>query len=76
MPNPTPDERRASDPVQANVPKPGSDEARSEGCFCARMDNNYGRGRWDDGEKYGWYVTEGCPVHAPFAPADAGGGAR
>jgi hypothetical protein len=58
------------------VPKPGSDEARAEGCFCARMDNCYGRGWGGDGERYGWCVTEGCPVHAPVVPADAGGGGR
>lgn len=45
--------------------KPGSDEARKLGCSCAVMDNAYGKGRWGDGDKYGWFVTVGCVVHSP-----------
>lgn len=44
-------------------PKPGTEDARQAGCICATMDNHYGKGRYGDGEKYGWYIREGCPVH-------------
>ncbi len=44
---------------------PGSKPALEAGCTCACMDNHYGAGRGGDGKKYGWYITEGCPVHAP-----------
>lgn len=43
-------------------PNPGSDEALIEGCRCAVMDNNHGkRAPWPPD---GWWITEGCPVHA------------
>lgn len=48
-------------------PNPGSDEAIAAGCICAVMDNNHGRfAPWPPN---GWYVTEGCPVHAAEIPA-------
>lgn len=45
-------------------PNPGSDEARRLGCICAVLDNSHGRG---DGP---FWITEGCPVHAPHKPDD------
>lgn len=48
-----------------NDPKPGTREAWKAGCVCPLMDNAYGKGYFGDGEKYGWVVTGGCPVHAP-----------
>lgn len=44
-------------------PRPGSAEALVEGCTCAVIDNHYGRGYGGDGERYGWFVTGGCPLH-------------
>ena len=44
-------------------PKPGSDEAREQGCKCPRIDNHYGKGRGGDGEAFGWYVSSVCEVH-------------
>lgn len=46
-------------------PNPGSDAARSMGCLCAVLDNNYGR--HPPYPPDGWVVTVGCPVHAPRA---------
>lgn len=42
---------------------PGSESAKRQGCACPDIDNHYGRGRYDDGSKYGWFVYEGCPLH-------------
>lgn len=45
-------------------PNPGSDEAIRQGCSCAVLDNNHGlRQPWPGG----WWITQGCPVHAPKA---------
>jgi hypothetical protein len=46
----------------SDVPNPGSDEARKQGCRCAVLDNN--RGRRAPFPPDGWWITEGCPVHA------------
>ena len=44
-------------------PNPGSPAARAGGCICAVLDNNHGRyAPWPPD---GWWVTEGCPLHAP-----------
>lgn len=43
-------------------PNPGSDEARASGCSCAVLDNNHGR--FAPFPPDGWWITEGCPVHA------------
>lgn len=45
---------------------PGSPAATANGCICAVMDNCRGAGRGGDGERWGWYVTGGCPLHAPL----------
>ncbi len=44
-------------------PNPGSDEAIKQGCICAVLDNNHGK--WAPYPPDGWWITEGCPVHAP-----------
>lgn len=44
-------------------PNPGSAEARARGCTCAVIDNHYGRGRYGDGERYGWFMSGDCPLH-------------
>ena len=54
-----------TDTLREAVANPGSDEAIAKGCICAVLDNCHGRGHLGDGEKYGWWVTEGCPLHAP-----------
>lgn len=43
-------------------PNPGSPESYKLGCICARMDNN--NGKWAPWPPDGWWITEGCPVHA------------
>jgi hypothetical protein len=45
------------------TPNPGSQAAHDLGCVCAVLDNNHGRfAPWPPG---GWWITEGCIVHAP-----------
>lgn len=46
-----------------DTPNPGSDEAVKQGCTCAVMDNNHGR--WAPWPNNGWWITAGCPLHAP-----------
>ncbi len=41
---------------------PGSDEARKRGCICAVLDNNHGK--FAPYPPDGWWITDGCPVHA------------
>jgi hypothetical protein len=43
-----------------NRPNPGSDLAVKQGCLCARMDNEYGRGYHGSGD---FVVRLDCPVH-------------
>lgn len=45
------------------TPNPGSDEAREAGCICAILDNNHGTRPPYPPD--GWWITAGCPVHAP-----------
>ena len=47
---------------------PGSREAVDAGCTCAVLDNGHGKGRYSDGDKYGWLITETCQLHANPAP--------
>lgn len=42
-------------------PNPGSDRAQEQGCICAVLDNNHGRGV---GTPAQFWITEGCPIHA------------
>lgn len=44
------------------TPNPGSVEARDAGCICAVLDNNHGK--FAPYPPDGWWVTEGCSVHA------------
>lgn len=46
-------------------PNPGSDEALAQGCLCPVLDN--GHGRTCPYPPDGWWITAGCPVHAPRA---------
>lgn len=53
-----------------SAPNPGSREARDAGCICAVLDNNHGEfAPWPDD---GWWITQGCPVHAS-APDEVNG---
>jgi len=45
------------------TPNPGSDAAIKQGCTCPVLDNGHGRGVGGNGEKYGWWATEDCPLH-------------
>lgn len=49
--------------MKANDATPGSDAAIKAGCTCPVLDNGHGRGVGGNGEKYGWWITEGCPLH-------------
>lgn len=51
--------------MRDDVPAPGSKEAVDNGCTCAIMDNCYGKGIGGDGARWGWWITQGCPLHAP-----------
>lgn len=52
--------------IDANEkPRPGTPEATRAGCSCPVMDNHGGAGRGGDGDRYGWYISGGCIVHAP-----------
>jgi hypothetical protein len=42
---------------------PGSPFARKHGCECPRMDNCNGAGRYGNGDKYGWFTSQGCKLH-------------
>lgn len=44
-------------------PKPGSPEAIKQGCTCPVLDNGYGKGIYGEGEKFGWWVSQDCPLH-------------
>lgn len=44
-------------------PAPGSKKAISQGCTCPTWDNHHGRGYGADWTKYGWIISEDCPVH-------------
>ena len=44
-------------------PNPGSNKAIKMGCGCAVLDNNHGK--WPPYPPDGWWITAGCPVHAP-----------
>lgn len=45
----------------AEVPNPGSEAARSQGCICPVMDN--WRGSDELGRIRGFAVVSGCPLH-------------
>lgn len=48
------------------TPNPGSSAARTLGCVCAVLDNCHGE--YPPRPPDGWWITEGCPVHAPAGP--------
>jgi hypothetical protein len=45
------------------TPNPGSDAAIKLGCICAVLDNCHGK--FAPYPPNGWWITGGCPVHAP-----------
>lgn len=57
-------------------PHPGSVEALDIGCICAVLDNNHGKfppippGTPWGGETGAWWITVGCPLHAPATLTD------
>lgn len=50
----------------SGLPNPGSAAAVADGCSCPVMDNN--RGMHAPRPPDGWFVTQGCEVHAPLPP--------
>jgi hypothetical protein len=54
-----------------NDPKPGSDAALAQGCMCPVLDNAHGKGRGGDGDRWGFYINEGCPLHGRPHPQEA-----
>ena len=49
--------------MKANDTAPGSPAAIVAGCTCPVLDNGHGKGVGGNGEKHGWWVTAGCPLH-------------
>lgn len=51
------------------MPRPGSDEAMTQGCTCPVMDNQCGRGyRYVEATKVRLYVVNAnCPLHGSAA---------
>ena len=47
--------------MEIKKPNPGTKEAIKLGCHCPVMDNNYGRGYYEDGKTF--VYIEGCKVH-------------
>ena len=47
-------------------PNPGTDEALLMGCLCPVINNN--RGRIPPFPPDSWWLTPGCPLHAPTEP--------
>ena len=45
------------------TPNPGSDAAIKQGCTCPEMANARGKGIMGDGEKHGYWINSGCPLH-------------
>ena len=45
------------------APNPGTRDAVINGCSCPVIENCYGKGRYADGSKYGWFVYPDCPLH-------------
>lgn len=48
---------------QKKVPNPGSAEAVKQGCKCAVLDNNYGKGFPYGGKKPSFWVSENRKLH-------------
>lgn len=49
--------------TEANRPHPGSPEAVDQGCRCPIIDNGHGKGRGGNGERFGWFMRQDCPLH-------------
>lgn len=49
--------------ITNNLPNPGSKEAINQGCTCPVIDNCYGKGIGQNGEKFGWYMSADCSIH-------------
>ena len=45
------------------TPNPGSDAAIKQGCTCPVLDNGHEKGVCGGGGKFGWWITEDCPLH-------------
>lgn len=43
--------------------RPGTPDAKQAGCVCPVIDNCHGKGLGGDGERFGWVVVFGCPLH-------------
>lgn len=46
----------------SQLPNPGSDEAREQGCTCPVLDNHHGHGFQLNGETVFW-LNEACQLH-------------
>ena len=60
----------AGEENRIEVYPPGSKFALEHGCSCAVMDNHRGAGRYGDGKKYGWFMTQDCKLHGWTDEAD------
>jgi hypothetical protein len=43
--------------------RPGTISAFKSGCTCSIIDNHYGKGYRGDGSRWGWVMSETCPIH-------------
>lgn len=50
---------------------PGSKEAKTNGCTCPVLDNEYGLGIHKNGEKYGYIIEINCTIHSITAINDS-----
>lgn len=53
---------------------PGSEEAIRAGCQCPVLDNGHGRGYLGDGQKFGWWINDDCPMHGTKAKEEGAHG--
>lgn len=48
---------------QSKLLNPGSEEAIKLGCTCPILDNCHGKGRYCNGEDFGWWISGDCEIH-------------
>lgn len=56
------------------TPNPGSSAALTQGCICAVMDNNHGK--YAPFPPDGWWISDGCPLHAADEEEECAGCGR
>ena len=49
--------------MKKEIPNPGSQEAREQGCLCPQMDNSYGKGYTNKKGEVFFIFSGDCPLH-------------